>query len=238
MQLNRYLTAYFVFSVLGWIWECIYCTIKERKWQNRGFLYGPVCPIYGLGSIMALFSYDLILLGVVPNLSWWMILIVGFFFSMILEYPTSYILEKKFHARWWDYSNLPLIINGRTCAITSIGFGIGAIIIMNYLIPSYEKILVIIPATIIAVLCVIFVALHSSDFTLTVSNLTNFQRNIDELEKEFQDKMTEEVDKIFEKHSKIYGSTLSRIASFKMNESHNLIATKIIKKLRDARRRK
>ena len=238
MQLNRYLTAYFAFSVLGWIWESIYCTIKERKWQNRGFLYGPLCPIYGFGSIVALFVYDLILLGTVPKLSWWMILLAGFFFSMILEYPTSYILEKKFHARWWDYSDLPLNINGRTCAITSIGFGIGAIIIMNYLIPSYEKILVIIPATIISVLCVIFVALHSSDFTLTVSNLTNFQRNIDELEKEFQDKMTEEVDKIFEKHSKIYGSTLSRVASFKMNESHNLIATKIIKKLRDARRRK
>ena len=238
MQLNRYLTAYFAFSVLGWIWESIYCTIKERKWQNRGFLYGPLCPIYGFGSIVALFVYDLILLGTVPKLSWWMILLAGFFFSMILEYPTSYILEKKFHARWWDYSDLPLNINGRTSVPTSIGFGIGAIIIMNYLIPSYEKILVIIPATIISVLCVIFVALHSSDFTLTVSNLTNFQRNIDELEKEFQDKMTEEVDRIFEKHSKIYGSTLSRIASFKMNESHNLIATKIIKKLRDARRRK
>ena len=238
MQLNRYLTAYFVFSVLGWIWESIYCTIKERKWQNRGFLYGPLCPIYGFGSIVALFVYDLILLGRLPKLSWMMILLAGFFFSMILEYPTSYILEKKFHARWWDYSNLPLNINGRTCAITSIGFGIGAIIIMNYLIPSYEKILVIIPATIIAVLCVIFVALHSSDFTLTVSNLTNFQSNIDEIEKSFQDKMTEEVDKMFEKHSKIYGSTLSRIASFKMKESHNLIATKLIKKMRDARRRK
>ena len=191
MQLNRYLTAYFIFSVLGWIWESIYCTIKERKWQNRGFLYGPLCPIYGFGSIVALFVYDLILLGTVPKLSWWMILLAGFFFSMILEYPTSYILEKKFHARWWDYSDLPLNINGRTSVPTSIGFGIGAIIIMNYLIPSYEKILVIIPATIISVLCVIFVALHSSDFTLTVSNLTNFQRNIDELEKEFQDKMTE-----------------------------------------------
>lgn len=238
MQLNRYLTAYFAFSVLGWIWESIYCTIKERKWQNRGFLYGPLCPIYGFGSIVALFVYDLILLGTVPKLSWWMILLAGFFFSMILEYPTSYILEKKFHARWWDYSDLPLNINGRTSVPTSIGFGIGAIIIMNYLIPSYEKILVIIPATIISVLCIVFVALHSSDFTLTVSNLTNFQRNIDELEKVFQDKMTEEVDKIFEKNGKIYGSTLSRIASFKMKESHNLIAAKLIKKLRDARRRK
>ena len=199
MQLNRYLTAYFVFSVLGWIWESIYCTIKERKWQNRGFLYGPLCPIYGFGSIIALLVYDLISLGIVHQLSWWMTLIVGFFLSMILEYPTSYILEKLFHARWWDYSDLPLNINGRTCVITSLGFGIGAIIIMNYLIPSYEQALVIIPASIIAIFCVIFVAIHSSDITLTVSHLTNFQKNIDEMEEIFQSKMTETVDKIFER---------------------------------------
>ena len=238
MQLNRYLTAYFVFSVLGWIWESIYCTIKERKWQNRGFLYGPLCPIYGFGSIIALLVYDLISLGIVHQLSWWMTLIVGFFLSMILEYPTSYILEKLFHARWWDYSDLPLNINGRTCVITSLGFGIGAIIIMNYLIPSYEQVLVIIPASIIAIFCVIFVAIHSSDITLTVSHLTNFQKNIDEMEEIFQSKMTETVDKIFERRSKLYGKTLSRIASFKMKESHNMIAQRIIKAMRESKRRK
>ena len=238
MQLNRYLTAYFVFSVLGWIWESIYCTIKERKWQNRGFLYGPLCPIYGFGSIVALLVYDLISFGIIHQLSWWMILIIGFFFSMVLEYPTSYILEKLFHARWWDYSDLPLNINGRTCVITSLGFGIGAIIIMNYLIPSYEQALVIIPASIIAISCVIFVAIHSSDITLTVSHLTNFQKNIDEMEEIFQSKMTETVDKIFERRSKLYGKTLSRIASFKMKESHNMIAQRIIKAMRESKRRK
>ena len=238
MQLNRYLTAYFVFSVLGWIWESIYCTIKERKWQNRGFLYGPLCPIYGFGSIIALLVYDLISLGIVHQLSWWMTLIVEFFLSMILEYPTSYILEKLFHARWWDYSDLPLNINGRTCVITSLGFGIGAIIIMNYLIPAYEQALVIIPASIIAISCVIFVAIHSSDITLTVSHLTNFQKNIDEMEEIFQSKMTETVDKIFERRSKLYGKTLSRIASFKMKESHNMIAQRIIKVMRESKRRK
>jgi hypothetical protein len=238
MQLNRYLTAYFVFSVLGWIWESIYCTIKERKWQNRGFLYGPLCPIYGFGSIVALLVYDLISFGIIHQLSWWMILIIGFFFSMVLEYPTSYILEKLFHARWWDYSDLPLNINGRTCVITSLGFGIGAIIIMNYLIPSYEQALVIIPASIIAISCVIFVAIHSSDITLTISHLTNFQKNIDEMEEIFQSKMTETVDKIFERRSKLYGKTLSRIASFKMKESHNMIAQRIIKVMRESKRRK
>jgi len=157
---------------------------------------------------------------------------------MILEYPTSYILEKLFHARWWDYSDLPLNINGRTCVITSLGFGIGAIIIMNYLIPAYEQALVIIPASIIAISCVIFVAIHSSDITLTVSHLTNFQKNIDEMEEIFQSKMTETVDKIFERRSKLYGKTLSRIASFKMKESHNMIAQRIIKVMRESKRRK
>jgi len=214
------------------------CTIKERKWQNRGFLYGPLCPIYGFGSIIALLVYDLISLGIVHQLSWWMTLIVGFFLSMILEYPTSYILEKLFHARWWDYSDLPLNINGRTCVITSLGFGIGAIIIMNYLIPSYEQALVIIPASIIAISCVIFVAIHSSDITLTVSHLTNFQKNIDEMEEIFQSKMTETVDKIFERRSKLYGKTLSRIASFKMKESHNMIVQRIIKVMRESKRSK
>ena len=238
MELIRYLNAYFAFSVLGWIWESIYCTIKERKWQNRGFLYGPLCPIYGFGSIVALLVYDLISFGIIHQLSWWMILIIGFFFSMVLEYPTSYILEKLFHARWWDYSDLPLNINGRTCVITSLGFGIGAIIIMNYLIPSYEQALVIIPASIIAISCVIFVAIHSSDITLTISHLTNFQKNIDEMEEIFQSKMTETVDKIFERRSKLYGKTLSRIASFKMKESHNMIAQRIIKVMRESKRRK
>ncbi|EPF29107.1 hypothetical protein C5N99_05660 [Treponema medium] len=236
MELNRYLIAYFVFSGLGWIWESIYCTAKERKWQNRGFLYGPLCPIYGFGVTIGLVFYDLISLGIVHQLSWWMILIIGFFVSMILEYPTSYILEKKFHARWWDYSNLPLNLNGRTSVITSIGFGIGAIIIMKYLIPLYERIFVIIPDTIIITLSVVLVAVHSSDFTLTVSRLTNFQSNIDEMESMFQDKMTLTVDKIFERRSKLYGKTLSRIASFKMSESHNKIAERIIKAMRDSKR--
>ena len=54
MIINRYIIAYFLFSVLGWVWESIYCTAKEKKWQNRGFLYGPLCPIYGAGAIIGL----------------------------------------------------------------------------------------------------------------------------------------------------------------------------------------
>ena len=110
MIINRYLIAYFLFSVLGWVWESIYCTAKEKKWQNRGFLYGPLCPIYGAGAIIGLLYWDLNASGIIPDLSWLGVFVAGFIVSMILEYPTSYILEKKFNARWWDYTTVPLNI--------------------------------------------------------------------------------------------------------------------------------
>ncbi len=238
MDINKYLLTYFFFSVLGWLWESVYCTAKERKWQNRGFLFGPLCPIYGFGSIIGLVYSDLNTLGIIDPLPWWKIFIAGFLISMILEYPTSYILEKRFHARWWDYSNLPFNIGGRTSLITSMGFGIGAIVIVNYLIPFFEQALLIFPDLFIAVLSVLLVAIHSADFTLTVSHLTNFQRNIDEIERNFQNIMTKKVDDIFEKQSHLYGRTLERIVSFKMSKAHNMVAKKFIQALRDAKRMK
>lgn len=95
-----------------------------------------------------------------------------------------------------------------------------------------------IPNSIAIAFAVILIAIHSSDFTLTVSGLTNFQRNIAELEEEFQDRMTSTVDKIFERHSKLYGRTLSRIASFRMSESRNMIADRLVKIRRDLKKKK
>ena len=82
------------------------------------------------------------------------------------------------------------------------------------------------------------VAIYSCDITLTVSHLTNFQRNVAELEESFQNRMTERVDNLFEKHGRVYGNTLSRIASFRMSESRNGIAEKIVEARRELRKLK
>ena len=84
----------------------------------------------------------------------------------------------------------------------------------------------------------ILVAIYSCDITLTVSHLTNFQRNVAELEESFQNRMTERVDNLFEKHGRVYGNTLSRIASFRMSESRNGIAEKIVEARRELRKLK
>ncbi len=238
MGILRYVIAYFVFSLLGWIWESIYCTLKERKWQNRGFLYGPLCPIYGFGSLLCVLYADLAAAGLIRPLPWWGMFIVGFFVSGILEYPTSYILEKQFHARWWDYSSLPLNLHGRTSVLTSLGFGLAAIVIADCFLPFFEGLYAQLNQWQAALLAMILVAIHSADFTLTLSHLSNFQRSIDELENAFQSMMTEAVDHMFEIQGQFYGKTLSRIASFRMSEAHNQIAERIISTMRNSRNHK
>lgn len=230
-MINRYIIFYFLFSLIGWIWESIYCTIKNQKWQNRGFLYGPVCPIYGWGSILALVVYDLINSNSIEKLSWWEILLAGFIVSMILEYPTSYILEKLFHARWWDYSDLPLNINGRTSVFTSIGFGLAAILIIEYLLPWANNLYQAMPNFLIISLAYILIGIHSSDLTLTVINLTNFQKHLDILEQNFQDRMTARVDNFYQRQKMFNPKTLRRVVSFRMTETRNKIAEKVISEI-------
>lgn len=233
--MNRYIISFFIFSFLGWVWESIYCTIKERKWANRGFLYGPICPIYGSSAVLGLFAYDLIKAGLVMNLTWWKIFIIGFIVSMILEYPTSWVLEKLFHARWWDYSDLPLNLNGRTSVPTSAAFGVAAILIMKIIIPCADKILLSLPEIFMEILPLILIALISVDATLTITALTNFQKQVSALDENFQKKMTEVVDHIYSTQSAMFQKAVSRIVSFKLpvrkHDIANLLREKKLKEL-------
>lgn len=232
MDINRYVLAYFLFSMLGWVWESIYCTLKSRRWANRGFCYGPVCPIYGWGSLLGVGVVDLVAAGVLPQLGWWMILAIGFGASMVLEYPTSVILEKLFHARWWDYSRVPLNIHGRTSVPTSIGFGVGAIVIVEWVAPGVNEMIHAIPQVLVVTLPLVLVAVHSADLTLTVSHLTDFQKHVVELDAVFQERMTTAVDTMYGRRAQRYASTVNRIVSFRMSESRNQIAHQIRERIR------
>lgn len=111
-----YFLLFFIYSVMGWILEITCKFIEYKKFANRGFLIGPYCPIYGFGALfitlfLGRYSNDIIALFVMT------ILICG-----VLEYFTSYIMEKIFKLRWWDYSRRKYNINGRICLDTLIPF--------------------------------------------------------------------------------------------------------------------
>jgi len=114
--------CFIAYSFGGWIWEAVILSLlREHRIINRGFLNGPYCPIYGVGALFSVLlhhyigdNYILLFLG-------------GGVIACILEYITSFALEKLFRARWWDYSDRFLNINGRICLVGFVLFGLGAV---------------------------------------------------------------------------------------------------------------
>ena len=114
----RYFLLFFFCSMLGWLMEVTCKLFQFHRFINRGFLIGPYCPIYGFGAVFV----TLLLSGFSDHP------IAVFLLAMLvcgtLEYVTSYVMEKLFHARWWDYSQRKFNLNGRVCANTLIPFGL------------------------------------------------------------------------------------------------------------------
>ncbi len=183
MWLSKYFVDFVIFSCMGWIYESTFCTIKGRKWENRGFLYGPVCPIYGAVAIACEILIDLFKKpGVEYSYTWWQIFIIAFFGSIVLEYTTSWVLEKLFHAYWWDYSDMPLNIKGRVCFPCSVGFGFAGILVVYVILPLTSKMTGWMSPIVTELFGLIFMAVIAADTTLTVSALTQFAKSVEAAE--------------------------------------------------------
>ena len=165
--------AWFViYSMVGWIWESTYCTIVEHRWQNRGFLYGPVCPIYGTGivGVMLLWHHTL---QNGHTLTWYQVFLTVMIGSAILEYTTHWALEKLFHAYWWDYSNMPLNINGRICLPASIFFGLGGLLVVYVLYEPTVRIIAQMDPLATEALALVLMAIMAADTAITAASLAS-----------------------------------------------------------------
>ena len=185
-EIEMYIMLFFIYSLAGWLIEMIPATIREKKFVDRGFLVGPYCPIYGCGVILI----TLLLQKYADDI------VVTFFLSVIicgtLEYLTSYIMEKIFKARWWDYSNNKFNINGRICLETLVPFGIGGVLVLFVFNPFLEKIINLIPGLalhiVTGVLCVLFLIDCIVSFKIIL--------NLKEMTKELKDNTAEISDKV------------------------------------------
>ena len=135
-----YAYAYFIlYAFLGWVCEDLYCGIPKKKFINRGFFYGPYCPIYGFGALLVL--YPLLFVRQYPIL----VFILGVIITSVLEYITSWVMELLFKTRWWDYSQRFLNIHGRVCLLNSTLFGIMSIVVVYIVHPVIQDIVKSIP---------------------------------------------------------------------------------------------
>lgn len=130
MDFIKLYLLFWIFAISGWIIEMIYCAIIDKQIVNRGFFIGPYCPIYGFGGISMLLFLPY---KDHPIVCFILSLVV----CSVIEYLTSYILEKIFKVRWWDYSNDSFNINGRVCLRNALAFGALGIIVTRYAYPIF-----------------------------------------------------------------------------------------------------
>lgn len=155
---------FILYSITGWIYETAFCSIKKLKWDNRGMLTGPYCPIYGVGAVL-----DVLLCSRLPDAkSVFFACMLG---SAVLEYVTSYTTERLFHAVWWDYSSLPFNLKGRICLSCSLGFGFAGWIVLYGLHPYVSMLTAPLPLDLQELIALLFMAVFAADCALTADSL-------------------------------------------------------------------
>ena len=164
-----------VYSVLGWVCETVYCSVIQRKFVNRGFLNGPVCPVYGVGAVLVI----ALLRSVSHNLT--ALFLAGMMVTTVLEYLTSVLLEKLFHMRWWDYSHFKFQINGRVCLLNSILFGILSVFMLRVLHPRVEELVGMLPEALLPWVSLAIAAVFLADTAVTVRSLLILKGKLEEV---------------------------------------------------------
>lgn len=185
MNISWLLICFIFYSFLGWIWETIYCTIKEKKFQNRGFLFGPICPIYGFCILVLQIVVEYFSVEEVETFSMWQIFLISMIGSAIMEFTTSIYLEKRFHARWWDYSKLPLNVKGRISLPVSIAFGFAGIVVARFMLPFVSGVSNSIPYFLIEILALVAAGVLGADFAATEASLSDLLQRLAAYEMEF-----------------------------------------------------
>ena len=190
-----YFLLFISYAFLGWCMEVTCKFIQYKKLINRGFLIGPYCPIYGWGALaitilLKRYMEEPLVLFVMSTL-----------ICSIIEYLTSYFMEKKYHARWWDYSNKKFNINGRICLETLIPFGILGVAIMYGTNPILFKLYNQIPQLVINILTVILFIGFIVDNIISSNIISSINVEGNKLIKDNTEEITEKIKQVLRQKS-------------------------------------
>lgn len=160
-HLPQMVIIFALISFGGWVYETIYCSVVEGEFTKRGFLFGPTCPIYGIGAIA-----EWLVLGQISNPI--IVFIIGAVLATVIEYSTGLFLERRFKKKWWDYSMFKFNLHGRICPQASAVFGAFSVTSVFMLVPTMLDILMIFSKHTVSVVAFIVVTLYFLD---TVTSL-------------------------------------------------------------------
>ena len=155
--LGQWLLFFFLYCFLGWVWESCYVSARQRRWVNRGFLHGPLLPIYGFGAVIILWAT----LPVRQSLP--LIFLLGMLAATALEYVTGAAMEALFKVRYWDYSQQPFNLNGHICLTCSLAWGAFSILLVRFLHPPVEELVLRLPAFLVDPLAFLLTVVFTVD---------------------------------------------------------------------------
>ena len=196
-EFSKIILFFFFFSIIGWLWEVFYFIVIKGQFVNRGFLRGPWLPIYGFAcALLILFTKSKKLRKLLnsPMLTFIFITI----FCTILEYITSYVIEKYTGIRYWDYSKLFMNINGRVCLRNSVFFGVGGSLCIYIIGPSFARNVEKIPKKVRYFLICMLITIMILDFSYSIINLHTGEG-------------ITEVKQAYKKYLKYFGSKIDKL---------------------------
>lgn len=168
---------FFIYSFLGWCVEVAFVAVTAGKVTNRGFLNGPVCPIYGCGMIGVLLA----LLPVEKNI--WLLFLGGMVICSAVELFGGWILGKIFHMRWWDYSDEKFNIGGYVCLAFSFMWGMAVVFAVKFVHHPIMAVVKKIPFQIQVIVVVVCGVVFVVDMIVTLKNLIGINKSLGQLDK-------------------------------------------------------
>lgn len=218
-KIYYYFLLFIIYSFIGWLIEVIGKLFEKHKFINRGFLVGPICPIYGHGCIVMILTLSKYKDNPLT------LFINAIFICSLLEYFTSYFMEKIFKARWWDYSTKRFNLNGRICAETMIPFGILGTLVICVINPIFEYILNMFNFETIKITAIVIFIIYLVDNIVSLTIMFGFKGTLKTVEKDGTEEITKKVKDILINKNVLYKRLVEAFPNF-MNPKERLLLIK------------
>jgi uncharacterized membrane protein len=210
--------VFIVYSFIGWLSEVAYCyVVVERKLVNRGFLHGPLCPIYGFGGLIVIY----LLAPFQGNLP--LLFAMAVIWTTVLEYLTSWALEAVFSTKWWDYSDLRFNLHGRVCLRNSLLFGAMGVLAVHFVHPRVIAFLSLFPEATLDTFAVAVAAVLAVDLVLTLKTLIHIGERLVAL-KELTERLRESVGLDAWFNERDLRGSLARLRDLSLSDASGVLA--------------
>ena len=176
-SLYQILAYFLIYSCIGWCLEVVYAAVTTGQLVNRGFLNGPVCPIYGFGMIIVLFALTPLQSSIL------LLYIGGVILPSALELVGGWALYKLYRTRWWDYSDYPFNIGGYICLEFCLLWGVGTLVVMRIVHPVIANLVAMIPPLVGLILMCVLYAVYAADVVVTAIAASSLADTLDTMEK-------------------------------------------------------